>query len=51
MGDFDLLQLRSPACTLQEWIDTSAGKGTFDDLLANARDTAMRNLFGLHWDP
>ncbi|KAL6708800.1 hypothetical protein ACN47E_002207 [Coniothyrium glycines] len=40
-----------PACTLQEWIDTSAGSGTFDDLLANARDTAIRNLFGLHWDP
>ncbi|KAF1943568.1 hypothetical protein EJ02DRAFT_343048 [Clathrospora elynae] len=40
-----------PACTLQEWIDTSAGKGTFDDLLTNTRDTAMRNLFGLHWDP
>ncbi|KAH9863828.1 hypothetical protein J1614_009760 [Plenodomus biglobosus] len=40
-----------PACTLQEWIDTSAGSGTFDDLLANARDTAIRNLMGLHWDP
>lgn len=40
-----------PACTLQEWIDTSAGKGTFQDLLANARDTAVRNLMGLHWDP
>ncbi|KAI4680448.1 uncharacterized protein J4E84_008096 [Alternaria hordeiaustralica] len=40
-----------PACTLQEWIDTSAGKGTFDDLMINSRDTAMRNLFGLHWDP
>ncbi|KAH7394491.1 hypothetical protein BKA66DRAFT_601103 [Pyrenochaeta sp. MPI-SDFR-AT-0127] len=39
-----------PACTLQEWIDTSAGRGTFDDLMNNARDTAMRNLFGLHWD-
>jgi hypothetical protein len=39
-----------PACTLQEWIDTSAGKGTFTDLINNARDTAMRNLFGLHWD-
>lgn len=39
-----------PACTLQEWIDTSAGKGTFNDLIVNARDTAMRNLFGLHWD-
>ncbi|EMD87112.1 hypothetical protein COCC4DRAFT_51263 [Bipolaris maydis ATCC 48331] len=40
-----------PACTTQEWIDTSAGAGTFDDLLDNARDTAIRNLFGLHWDP
>jgi hypothetical protein len=40
-----------PDCTLQEWIDTSAGRGTFSDLLNNARDTAMRNLFGLHWDP
>ncbi|CAI6339677.1 unnamed protein product [Periconia digitata] len=39
-----------PACTLQEWIDTSGGKGTVDDLLANARDTAIRNLMGLHWD-
>ncbi|KAH8723255.1 hypothetical protein GQ44DRAFT_710855 [Phaeosphaeriaceae sp. PMI808] len=39
-----------PACTLQEWIDTSAGKGSFTDLMNNARDTAMRNLFGLHWD-
>ena len=40
-----------PACTLQEWIDTSAGKGTFADLLANTRNSAMLNLFGLHWDP
>lgn len=40
-----------PACTTQEWIDTSAGQGTFTDLLNNARDTAIRNLFGLHWDP
>jgi hypothetical protein len=39
-----------PACTLQEWIDTSGGKGTFDDLINNARDTAIRNLMGLHWD-
>ncbi|KAL5117246.1 hypothetical protein ACEQ8H_004805 [Pleosporales sp. CAS-2024a] len=39
-----------PACTLQEWIDTSAGAGTFADLLVNARDTAVRNLMGLHWD-
>ncbi|KAF2268322.1 hypothetical protein CC78DRAFT_576331 [Lojkania enalia] len=40
-----------PACTLQEWIDTSGGKGTFDDLLLDAKNTAIRNLFGLHWDP
>ncbi|KAF2638315.1 hypothetical protein P280DRAFT_81219 [Massarina eburnea CBS 473.64] len=40
-----------PACTLQEWIDTSGGKGTFDDLIISARDTGVRNLLGLHWDP
>jgi hypothetical protein len=40
-----------PACTLQEWIDTSAGKGTFNDLLDNSRDSAIRQLMGLHWDP
>ncbi|KAF1955381.1 hypothetical protein CC80DRAFT_493267 [Byssothecium circinans] len=39
-----------PACTLQEWIDTSGGKGTFTDLMNSARDTAVRNLMGLHWD-
>lgn len=39
-----------PACTLQEWIDTSGGKGTFNDLIANAKATAVRNLMGLHWD-
>jgi hypothetical protein len=39
-----------PACTLQEWIDTSGGKGTFDDLLEETRNTAVRNLMGLHWD-
>jgi len=39
-----------PACTLQEWIDTSGGKGTFDNLIADAKNTAIRNLFGLHWD-
>ncbi|KAF1914211.1 hypothetical protein BDU57DRAFT_286325 [Ampelomyces quisqualis] len=39
-----------PACTLQEWIDTSAGRGTFADLMNNSRDTAIRQLFGLHWD-
>ncbi|ORY15719.1 hypothetical protein BCR34DRAFT_622737 [Clohesyomyces aquaticus] len=39
-----------PACTLQEWIDTSGGKGTFDDLIKDAKNTAVRNLMGLHWD-
>ncbi|KAH8693314.1 hypothetical protein GQ44DRAFT_832799, partial [Phaeosphaeriaceae sp. PMI808] len=39
-----------PACTLQEWIDTSGGKGTFKDLLIQAKNTAIRNLMGLHWD-
>jgi hypothetical protein len=40
-----------PDCTLQEWINTSAGKGTFNDLIADAKNTALRNLMGLHWDP
>lgn len=40
----------SPTCTLNEWIDTSGGKGTFDNLLKETRDTAIRNLMGLHWD-
>jgi hypothetical protein len=39
-----------PACTLQEWINTSGGKGTFNDLLTDAKNTAIRNLMGLHWD-
>jgi hypothetical protein len=39
-----------PDCTLQEWIDTSGGKGTFDDLLNETKNTAVRNLMGLHWD-
>ncbi|KAF2177700.1 hypothetical protein K469DRAFT_742439 [Zopfia rhizophila CBS 207.26] len=39
-----------PACTLQEWIDTSGGKGTFNDLMNDAKNTAMRNFLGLHWD-
>jgi hypothetical protein len=39
-----------PACTLQEWIDTSGGKGDFNALLTDAKNTAIRNLMGLHWD-
>lgn len=38
----------TPACTLQEWIATSAGSGTFDDLLATEKADTMRHLFGLY---
>ena len=38
----------TPACTLQEWIDTSAGSGTFADLLATEKADTMRHLFGLY---
>ncbi|KAL4789729.1 hypothetical protein BDV19DRAFT_19822 [Aspergillus venezuelensis] len=41
----------TPACTTQEWIDTSAGAGDFQDLLAVERSETMRHLFGLHRDP
>lgn len=40
----------TPACTTQEWIDTSAGAGTFTDLLAVERSDTMRRLFGLYHD-
>lgn len=41
----------TPACTVAEWIATSAGSGTFDDLLATEKADTMRHLFGLHHDP
>lgn len=41
----------TPSCTTQEWIDTSAGSGTFYDLLAIEKTDTMRHLFGLHHDP
>ncbi|TPR08683.1 OPT oligopeptide transporter family protein [Aspergillus niger] len=41
----------TPDCTLQEWIDTSAGSGDFDNLLATEKGEVMRHLFGLHHDP
>ncbi|KAL4949817.1 hypothetical protein BDW69DRAFT_173556 [Aspergillus filifer] len=41
----------SAACTTQEWIDTSAGAGDFQDLLATERSETLRHLFGLHRDP
>jgi hypothetical protein len=41
----------TPACTVLEWINTSAGAGTFDDLLATEKADTMRHLFGLFHDP
>ncbi|CBF83680.1 hypothetical protein AN2954.2 [Aspergillus nidulans FGSC A4] len=41
----------TPACTTQEWIDTSAGAGDFNDLLDTERAEVLRHLFGLHRDP
>lgn len=38
-------------CTTQEWIDTSGGAGTFQDLLKDARVTNTRYLLGLQADP
>ncbi|KAK4191039.1 hypothetical protein QBC35DRAFT_512775 [Podospora australis] len=39
------------ACTLQEWIDTSGGSGTFQNLLNDAKLVNTRYLLGLHHDP
>jgi len=39
-----------PDCTLQEWIDTASGQGTFDDLLTFERRTTSRYLLGLRKD-
>ncbi|KAE8149979.1 hypothetical protein BDV25DRAFT_155333 [Aspergillus avenaceus] len=41
----------SQDCTVQEWIDTSAGSGDFAALLATEKADTMRHLFGLHRDP
>ncbi|OJJ99291.1 hypothetical protein ASPACDRAFT_30018 [Aspergillus aculeatus ATCC 16872] len=41
----------TPACTVQEWIDTSAGSGDFSTLLATEESDTMRHLFGLYHDP
>jgi len=41
----------TPECTLREWIDTSGGAGTFEDLLDDARRTNTRYLLGLQADP
>lgn len=41
----------TPECTVQEWIDMSAGAGDFSDLLDDARITNTRYLLGLETDP
>lgn len=38
-------------CTTKEWIETSAGSGTFVNLLIDAKTTNSRYLLGLHPDP
>jgi len=40
-----------PACTLNEWVTTSAGVGPFSNLLNDARATNVRHLLGLRHDP
>ncbi|KAL4926989.1 putative extracellular serine-rich protein [Aspergillus undulatus] len=40
----------TPACTTQEWIDTSAGAGDFQDLLAVERTETLRHFFALSRD-
>lgn len=40
----------TPACTLQEWIDTSAGTGDFNNLMAQEKADTMRHFFGLRRD-
>ncbi|KAF4633936.1 hypothetical protein G7Y89_g4169 [Cudoniella acicularis] len=39
-----------PDCTVLEWINTSAGKGDFQDLLLIEKATNTRHLLGLHHD-
>ena len=41
----------TPQCTLDEWINTSTGSGTFDDLMEAEKDDTMRHFFGLYHDP
>ncbi len=38
-------------CTLQEWINTSAGSGDFANLLRDAKMNNVNHLLGLHGDP
>jgi hypothetical protein len=45
------VQCDLPACTVAEWKNTSAGVGTFSDLLTLEKNTNVRHLLGLHHDP
>ncbi|KAK2748412.1 hypothetical protein FQN55_004350 [Onygenales sp. PD_40] len=38
----------TPSCTTKEWIDTSAGAGDFQDLLALERTETLRRLLEVH---
>jgi len=40
-----------PACTVAEWIATSAGAGDIQALLANAVEVNTKHLLSLHHDP
>jgi len=44
------LQCDTPDCTVQEWIDTSAGSGDINDLLNLEKDNSVRYLLALHHD-
>jgi hypothetical protein len=41
----------TPACTLDEWINTSDGSEDFDYLLETEKADTMRHMFGLYHDP
>ncbi|KAJ5541157.1 hypothetical protein N7494_006233 [Penicillium frequentans] len=41
----------TPACTLDEWINTSSGSGDFDNLMANEKADTIRHFLSLAHDP
>jgi hypothetical protein len=47
----DSAKCQLPACTVLEWINTSAGSGDWNALLAIEKATNTRHLLGLHHDP
>jgi hypothetical protein len=38
----------TPACTTQEWVDTSSGSGGFTNLMRMEKNDVMRYMFGLY---